>query len=90
LRAVAGSPEDLQIMYGVAGERRLVEYEVPWLPGYEESSPVRIGNAAAGQVQLDVYGEVLDALYVARKAGLSSNAASWALERALVEQLEAI
>ena len=54
LRAVAGSPKDLQIMYGVAGERRLVEYEVPWLPGYEKSAPVRIGNAASGQVQLDV------------------------------------
>ena len=80
LRAVAGSPKDLQIMYGVAGERRLVEYEVPWLPGYEKSAPVRIGNAASGQVQLDVYGEVLDALYVARKAGLAANAASWALE----------
>jgi GH15 family glucan-1,4-alpha-glucosidase len=90
LRAVAGSPEDLQIMYGVAGERRLVEYEVPWLPGYEKSAPVRIGNAAAGQVQLDVYGEVLDALYVARKAGLAANAASWALELALIEHLETI
>ena len=66
LRAVAGSPDDLQIMYGVAGERRLVEYEVPWLSGYQKSNPVRIGNAAAGQVQLDVYGEVLDALYVAQ------------------------
>ena len=90
LRAVAGSPKDLQIMYGVAGERRLVEYEVPWLPGYERSSPVRIGNAAAGQVQLDVYGEVLDALYVARKAGLAGNAAGWALERKLIEHLETI
>ena len=90
LRAVAGSPEDLQIMYGVAGERRLEEYEMPWLPGYEGSSPVRIGNAAAGQVQLDVYGEVLDTLYVARKAGLSSDAASWALECALVAHLETI
>ena len=90
LRAVAGNPEDLQIMYGVAGERRLVEYEVPWLPGYEKSAPVRIGNAAAGQIQLDVYGEVLDALYVARKAGLSGNAASWTVERALIEHLETI
>ena len=90
LRAVAGSPDDLQIMYGIAGERRLVEYEVPWLSGYERSSPVRIGNAAAGQVQLDVYGEVLDALYVARRAGLSANDASWALECALIEHLETI
>ena len=79
LRAVAGSPKDLQIMYGVAGERRLEEYEVAWLNGYEASSPVRIGNAAAKQIQLDVYGELLDALYVARKAGLHGNAASWAL-----------
>src|SRR3546814_8325087 len=70
LRAVAGDPADLQIMYGIAGERRLVEYEVPWLPGYGGASPVRVGNAAAGQLQLDVYGEVMDTLYVARKAGL--------------------
>lgn len=90
LRAVAGNPEDLQIMYGVAGERRFVEYEVSWLPGYEKSTPVRIGNAAATQIQLDVYGEVVDALYVARKAGLPFNAASWALECALVGHLEAI
>jgi len=90
LRAVAGSPDDLQIMYGVAGERRLAEYEVPWLPGYQKSGPVRIGNAAAGQVQLDVYGEVLDALYVARRAGLAANDASWGLECALIEHLETI
>jgi len=90
LRAVAGSPDDLQIMYGVAGERRLVEYEVPWLPGYEGSAPVRVGNAAAGQVQLDVYGEVLDALYVARKAGLAHDPTSWSLQRALVRHLATI
>jgi len=90
VRAVAGSPDDLQIMYGVAGERRLDEYEVPWLPGYEGSAPVRVGNAAAGQVQLDVYGEVLDALYVARKAGLAYDATSWSLECAMVRHLEAI
>jgi GH15 family glucan-1,4-alpha-glucosidase len=90
IRAVAGSPDDLQIMYGVAGERRLTEFEVPWLPGYEDSAPVRIGNAAAGQVQLDVYGEVLGALYVARKAGLQPDEADWALEVALVEHLEKI
>jgi GH15 family glucan-1,4-alpha-glucosidase len=77
-------------MYGVAGERRLEEYEVSWLPGYENSSPVRIGNAAAGQVQLDVYGEVIDALYVARKAGLGALADSWALECALMAHLEEI
>ncbi len=90
VRAVAGSPDDLQIMYGVAGERRLDEYEVPWLPGFEGSAPVRIGNGAAGQVQLDVYGEVLDALYVARKAGLAYDATSWSLECALVGHLETI
>jgi GH15 family glucan-1,4-alpha-glucosidase len=87
---VAGSPDDLQIMYGVAGERRLDEYAVPWLPGYEGSAPVRIGNAAAGQVQLDVYGEVLDALYVARKAGLAFDATSWSLECAMACHLETI
>ena len=65
LRAVAGSPAQLQIMYGLAGERRLAEWEVPWLPGYEGSKPVRIGNAAHEQLQLDVYGEVMDALYQA-------------------------
>ena len=90
LRAVAGSPRDLQIMYGVAGERRLEEYEVSWLKGYEASSPVRIGNAAAKQIQLDVYGELLDALYVARKAGLHGNAASWTLECSLIEHLETV
>jgi GH15 family glucan-1,4-alpha-glucosidase len=90
LRAVAGSPEDLQIMYGIAGERRLDEFEVPWLPGYRNSKPVRIGNAAAEQLQLDVYGEVLDALYVARKAGLQSDRASWSLERALLTHLESV
>jgi GH15 family glucan-1,4-alpha-glucosidase len=90
VRAVAGSPDDLQIMYGVAGERRLDEYELPWLAGYENSAPVRIGNAAAGQVQLDVYGEVMDALYVARRAGLAYDAISWSLECALIGHLEKI
>jgi GH15 family glucan-1,4-alpha-glucosidase len=90
IRAAAGSPNDLQIMYGIAGERRLTEYEVPWLPGYEGSTPVRIGNAASGQIQLDVYGEVLDALYVARKAGLEDDKASWDLECALIGHLEDI
>jgi GH15 family glucan-1,4-alpha-glucosidase len=80
----------LQIMYGVAGERRLVEYDLSWLPGYEGATPVRVGNAAAGQIQLDVYGEVLDALYVARRAGLASESASWALECALIAHLEKI
>jgi len=90
LRAAAGSPDQLQIMYGIAGERRLDEYEVPWLRGYEGAAPVRIGNAAAGQVQLDVYGEVLDALYLARRAGLATDASGWALECALVAHLETI
>jgi GH15 family glucan-1,4-alpha-glucosidase len=90
LRAVAGSPDDLQILYGVAGERRLQEFEIPWLPGYEGSAPVRIGNGAVGQLQLDVYGEVLDAFYVARRAGLSTSDATWALECSLLLHLENI
>jgi len=90
LRAIAGSPEQLQIMYGVAGERRLDEWEVPWLPGYEGSAPVHIGNAASGQVQLDVYGEVLEALYFARTRGLSVDEAMWDLECALVAHLAEI
>jgi GH15 family glucan-1,4-alpha-glucosidase len=90
VRAAAGHPADLQIMYGVAGERRLDEYELPDLPGFEGSRPVRIGNAAAGQLQLDVYGEVLDALYVGRRAGLGADAASWAVECALVDHLATI
>jgi GH15 family glucan-1,4-alpha-glucosidase len=69
-RAVAGSPDQLQIMYGLGGERRLTEWEVPWLPGYEGSRPVRIGNAAVNQTQLDVYGEIHDAMYVAHLHGL--------------------
>ena len=90
LRAVAGAPRQMQIMYGIAGERRLLEYEVPWLKGYEGAAPVRIGNAAADQLQLDVFGEVLDSLYQARRMGLPPNTAAWALERALVEHLETI
>ena len=90
VRAVAGDPDDLQIMYGVGGERRLAEFELPWLPGYEGSAPVRVGNAAAGQVQLDVYGEVLDALYVARRAGLAYDEVSWSLERSMAEHLATI
>jgi GH15 family glucan-1,4-alpha-glucosidase len=90
LRAVAGSPDDIQIMYGIAGERRLQEYTLPWLPGYEGSLPVRVGNAAAGQIQLDVYGEVLATLYVARQAGLAADVAGWDLECALIAHLETI
>jgi len=88
LRAVAGDPSDLQIMYGPGGERRLDEWEVPWLPGYEQSAPVRIGNAAAGQFQLDVYGEVMSALYVASKVGGVLSETVWDLQRVLVKFLE--
>ena len=70
VRAVAGSPQQTQIIYGLAGERRTTEWEVPWLPGYEGSAPVRIGNRAHEQLQLDVYGEVMDAFYQARRGGL--------------------
>jgi GH15 family glucan-1,4-alpha-glucosidase len=90
LRAAAGSPSQLQIMYGLAGERRLPELDVPWLPGYARSSPVRIGNAAHGQLQLDVYGEVMDALHQARRGSLDASEASWALQRALLDHLEGV
>jgi GH15 family glucan-1,4-alpha-glucosidase len=90
LRAVAGDPAQMQIMYGIAGERRLTEYEVTWLKGYENAGPVRIGNAASDQLQLDVYGEVLDALYQARRMKLAANDAAWGLEKALVGHLETI
>jgi GH15 family glucan-1,4-alpha-glucosidase len=87
LRAVAGSPEQMQIMYGIAGERRLPEFEIPWLPGYEGSRPVRIGNAASAQLQLDVYGEVIDTLYQACKGGLAGSDIAWKLQCALLEHL---
>ncbi len=87
-RAIAGDPRDVQIMYGVAGERRLSEWEVSWLPGYERSAPVRIGNAAVDQRQLDVYGEVMDALTLARQAGLEYDQHSWSLQRQLLDFLE--
>jgi GH15 family glucan-1,4-alpha-glucosidase len=88
LRAAAGSPADIQIMYGIAGERWLAEREVPWLGGYENAKPVRIGNAAAAQLQIDVYGEVADALYQARVGGLPDFAAAWDFSRALLGHLE--
>ncbi|HET6550353.1 MAG TPA: glycoside hydrolase family 15 protein [Solirubrobacter sp.] len=88
LRAVAGWPSDTQIMYGPAGERRLTELELDWLPGYEGASPVRIGNAAARQFQLDVYGEVMDALLQAREAGLEPDENAWRLQRALLGYVE--
>jgi len=90
LRAVAGDPSQLQILYGIAGERRLPEVELDWLPGYEGSRPVRVGNAAALQLQLDVYGEVMDALHLARRVGLAPTEAGWALQRTLMGYLEKI
>jgi GH15 family glucan-1,4-alpha-glucosidase len=88
LRAVAGKPSELNIMYGLAGERRLPELELGWLPGYEGSSPVRIGNAAWEQFQLDVYGELMDALHLARKGGLPPDENAWRVERTLTDYLE--
>src|SRR5215813_3516832 len=88
LRAVAGNPADLQIMYDVAGGRRLTEFELGWLPGYEGSKPVRVGNAASGQFQLDVYGEALACIYAARKMGLAGRTDTWEPFRRLVEFLE--
>src|ERR687887_2884888 len=88
LRAAAGDPAALQIMYGVAGERRLTELELPWLPGYERSKPVRVGNAAIEQFQLDVYGEVMDALHQGRTHDLPRSKEAWALQRHLLRHLE--
>jgi GH15 family glucan-1,4-alpha-glucosidase len=90
LRAAAGHPSEMQIMYGLAGERRLTEYEVPWLPGYEGSCPVRIGNAAHQQLQLDVYGELMDALYAGHRYGLECSPFAWELQKKLLEYLEKI
>jgi GH15 family glucan-1,4-alpha-glucosidase len=90
VRAVAGSPDQLQIMYGIGGERRLSEWEVPWLPGFEGARPVRIGNAAAMQFQLDVFGEILDAMFQARLHGLPPAPRWSAIGRALVDHLETI
>jgi len=90
LRAAAGSPSQIQIMYGLAGDKRLAEWEVPWLAGYEGSKPVRIGNAAADQLQLDVFGEVLDAMHQARVGGLPPLADAWDFQRVLVSHLEEI
>ena len=86
-RAVAGSPDEMQIMYGLMGERRLTEWEVDWLPGYANSKPVRIGNAAHEQFQLDVYGELMDAFEQSRKGGLAATEEGWELQRALVEHV---
>ncbi|MEW6438552.1 MAG: glycoside hydrolase family 15 protein [Pseudomonadota bacterium] len=89
-RSVAGHPDQLQIMYGLSGERRLSEWEVPWLSGYQGAAPVRIGNAASAQLQLDVYGELIDAVFQARKEGLAPIASAWALQETLIEHLEQI
>jgi GH15 family glucan-1,4-alpha-glucosidase len=88
VRAVAGKPSQLQIMYGVGGERRLTEMELEWLPGYEDSRPVRIGNGAYSQLQLDVYGEVIDMLHQCRRMGVSSAGDSWRIESAMLGFLE--
>jgi len=90
LRAAAGAPAQLQIMYGVAGERRLPETSLSWLPGYAGSKPVRIGNDAAHQLQLDVYGELMDALYQARRGGLTPRETDWAFQTALLDHLQTV
>jgi GH15 family glucan-1,4-alpha-glucosidase len=90
VRAVAGDPADIQIMYGIDGERHLVEWELDWLPGYQGAKPVRVGNAAYRQLQLDVYGEVMDALHLARERGLGETSDSWAMQRGLMTRLEKI
>ncbi|WP_144145369.1 glycoside hydrolase family 15 protein [Paraburkholderia sp. BCC1884] len=89
-RVMAGAPEQLQIMYGLAGERRLPEFEIDWLPGYQGAKPVRIGNNAVGQRQLDVYGEVMNALHLARVGGLQADDTAWNVQRALLTHLDTI
>ncbi|CAM2177581.1 alpha,alpha-trehalase [Paraburkholderia sacchari] len=89
-RVMAGSPSQLQIMYGLAGERRLPEFELDWLPGYEGAKPVRVGNNAVGQLQLDVYGEVMNALHLARVGGLQADETAWSIQCAMLEHLEKV
>ncbi|MCG1055477.1 glycoside hydrolase family 15 protein [Mycetohabitans sp. B5] len=89
-RVMAGSPTQLQIMYGIGGERRLPEWEASWLPGYEDSRPVRLGNNAVGQLQLDVYGEVMNALHLARVGGLDADETAWSIQCEMVNHLEKI
>ena len=89
-RSIAGSPDQVQIMYGIAGERRLEEFTVDFLPGYQGAAPVRVGNAAAAQLQLDVFGEVMDALHQARGAKLLFNTETWSLQRSLLDHLDAV
>ena len=88
LRAAAGHPSQIQIMYGIAGERWLPEHEIGWLPGYEGSAPVRIGNGAAGQMQLDVYGELVETLHAGRMADLAPLAEAWRMQKVLLKPLE--
>jgi GH15 family glucan-1,4-alpha-glucosidase len=88
LRAVAGNPQQVNIMYGLAGERRLPELELKWLAGYEDSRPVRIGNAAYSQFQLDVFGELMDSQYLARRSGVEENENAWRVERTMLDYLE--
>ena len=90
MRAAAGEPSQLQIMYGLAGEHRLPELELPWLPGYESASPVRIGNAAHGQLQLDIFGEIMDLLHLANRAGIKPSEEFWKLQCLLLERLSNI
>jgi GH15 family glucan-1,4-alpha-glucosidase len=90
LRAAAGAPDQMQIMYGVSGERRLTEIELPWLPGYERSLPVRIGNGAYDQIQIDVFGELMDALHTARKSQLGPNEEAWQFQLAILSRLESL
>jgi GH15 family glucan-1,4-alpha-glucosidase len=90
LRAVAGDPAQIQIMYGLGGERRLTELELGWLPGYEGAAPVRVGNAAHRQFQLDIFGEVLDTFHVARREGLALDEDAWRVERELAAYLEKV
>jgi GH15 family glucan-1,4-alpha-glucosidase len=90
LRAAAGSPAQLQTMYGLAGERLLREWEIDWLPGYAQSRPVRVGNAAHQQLQLDVFGEVMDALHQARRGGIEKNSFEWPFQKELLAHLEQI
>ncbi|HLH90990.1 MAG TPA: glycoside hydrolase family 15 protein [Xanthobacteraceae bacterium] len=90
LRAIAGSPDQIQILYGLGGERRMIEWEADWLPGYEGARPVRIGNAAQKQLQLDVYGEVMDAAHQARRNGLATHESGWEMHLELLEHLAGI
>jgi GH15 family glucan-1,4-alpha-glucosidase len=90
LRAAAGAPNQMQIMYGVGGERRLTEIELPWLPGYENSTPVRIGNGACDQIQLDVFGELMDAFHAARKSQLEPSQEAWRFLQAMLSRLEGL